>query len=201
MMNQGLTKGFLRRAALLGLAVLSAGGCAARQATDGGSPPAGYGDTQPSAPLVLRSASALAPVGRGAAEQRRLPRRAREFMGGVEAVPGALPVRESVWWGDAVPVSTDRDSVVFATAWVPLTRLTESIRCQRISGAAGPGARLAAVLRDRDGDLEVEAWIETSGVTGCEGDAGARERVRAFADDVEMFARSVARMGVPTPAR
>lgn len=190
-----------RRAALVVLAILSAAGCAAaRAAPGGGSPPAGYADVEASVPLFVRSAAALAPVGRDAAEARRLPGRGRAFMRGLDEETGELPVRESVWWGDAVPVSADADSVIFATAWIPVARLAGDLRCFG-SSTTRAGARLAAVLRDSNGDLEVEAWLETSGVLGCEGDAGVRQRVRAFADDVEMFARRVARMGVPLPAR
>lgn len=190
-----------RRAALVVLAILSAAGCAAgRAAPGGGSPPAGYADIEASVPLFVRSAAAFAPVGRDAAEARRLPGRGRAVMRGLDVETGELPVRESVWWGDAVPVSADADSVIFATAWIPVGRLAGDLRCSG-SSTTRAGARLAAVLRDSNGDLEVEAWLETSGLPGCEGDAGVRQRVRAFADDVEMFARRVARMGIPLPAR
>lgn len=198
MINRQRVRVNFRHVAVLALAIMSVAGCAARP-SGGPYPPAGYGDIETSAPLFVRSAAALAQVGRDAAEARRLPGWGPAFMRGLDLEARALPVRETVWWGDAAPVSADADSVVFATGWIPLTRLADELRCSATSTAPA-GARLAAVLRDTNGDLEVEAWLETSPGTGCDGDAGVRRRIRAFADDVEMFARRVARMGVPVPA-
>lgn len=200
MINQQRVHVNFGRAALLALAIVFGVGCAAGSAAPGGQvPPAGYPDIEASASRSVRAA-ASAPVGRGAAEARRLPGRGPAFMRGLELDTGALPLRESVWWGDAVPVSADADSVLFATGWIPLARLGGGLQCSG-SSDAHVGARLAAVLRDSKGDLEVESWLETSNVPGCGGDAGVGRRVRGFADDVEMFARRVAQMGVPLPSR
>lgn len=189
------------RVALACVAVLSVAGCAAPGSTRSAYPPGGYPDTVRSAPAFLRAVSDLAAIGRGAAEVRRLPGRGREFMRGVEHVPGALPVRGSVWWGDAAPLAAEADSVVFATAWVPVVRLGDGISCVGSSGAVRPAVRMAAVLRDAAGDLEMAMWIEATGVEGCRGNAELTERARGFAEDVEMFARRVARLGVPVRRR
>jgi hypothetical protein len=187
--------------ALACAAVLSITACAPGS-TRSAYPPTGYADTVRSVPGFLPAAGALAPIGRGAAEERRLPGRGREFMRGVEHVSGSLPVRGSVWWGDAAPLAAEADSVVFATAWVPVARLGDGISCVVSSGATTtPAVRLAAVVRDANGDLEMETWIEATGVGGCEGNAELRERLRGFADDAEMFARRVARLGVPVRRR
>jgi hypothetical protein len=48
-------------------------------------------------------------------------------------------------------------------------------------------------------DLLIDAWMETEGARACQGERGSRERVRAFADDLDRFARDAARRGVPVP--
>jgi hypothetical protein len=163
--------------------------------------PTGYPDSVVVAPLYLRAASPAAAIGRSAPERRRLAGRGAEFMRGVGHVPGALPVRGSVWWGDAVPLAAGGDSVAFATPWVPVSRLDGSLTCPSPAAGNEVGVRLLAVVRDSSGDLTVEAWIDNAGGGECEGSRDARDRLRAFADDVEMFARNVARLGVPVPAR
>jgi hypothetical protein len=163
--------------------------------------PTGYPDSVVVAPLYLRAASPAAPIGRSAPERRRLAGRGAEFMRGVSHVPGALPVRGSVWWSDAVPLAAGGDSIAFATPWVPVSRLYGSLKCPSPAVGQEAGVRLLAVVRDSSGDLAVEAWIDNAGTEECEGSQDARDRVRAFADDVEMFARNVARLGVPVPAR
>jgi hypothetical protein len=162
--------------------------------------PTGYPDSVAVAPLYLRVASPAAPIGRSAPERRRLAGRGAEFMRGVGHVPGALPVRGSVWWGDAAPLAVGGDSVAFATPWVPVSRLDGSLTCPSPATGNEVGVRLLAVVRDSSGDLAVEAWIDNAGGGECEGSRDARDRLRAFTDDVEMFARNVARLGVPVPA-
>ena len=163
--------------------------------------PTGYPYSVAVAPLYLRAASPAAAIGRSAPERRRLAGRGEEFMRGVSHVPGALPVRGSVWWSDAVPLAAGGDSVAFATPWVPVSRLNGSLTCPARAVGDQMGVRLVAVVRDSSGDLAVEAWIENAGAEECVGTRNARDRLRAFADDVEMFARNVARLGVPVPAR
>ena len=162
--------------------------------------PTGYPDSASVAPLYLRAASPAAPIGRSAPERRRLAGRGAEFMRGVGHVPGALPVRGSVWWSDAAPLAAGGDSVAFVTPWVPVSRMNGSLACPPPAAGQEVGVRLLAVVRDSSGDLAVEAWIDNDGGGECEGSRDARARLRAFTDDVEMFARNVARLGVPVPA-
>lgn len=161
--------------------------------------PGGYPDEAPAAPLYGVPEGRWTAVGPDAAEGRRLAGRGPAFMRGVEMLAGPLPVRDAVWAHDALAVAAGADSVVFATPWIPATRLGGELRCD--PGRRGPPARARLVGRFRvaDDDLFVEGWMETEGAAACMGGGEARERVRAFADDLDRFARDAARRAVPVP--
>jgi hypothetical protein len=189
-----------RRPAFMALVVAGLASCAPAGTTP---PAAAYPDPVVVEPLYLPAAGTPGPIGRSVAERRRLAGRGEAFMRGIVHVPGTLPVRRSTWWSDAAPLAAGGYSVAFATPWVPASRLDGSVTCP--PGAQGvrdgSGLRLLAVARDSSGDLLLETWLENASGEGCEGNRGARDRVRAFADDVEMFARNVSRLGVPVPVR
>jgi hypothetical protein len=161
-----------------------------------GRAPGGYPDSAAGAPpLYLAPVGRWAVLGRQAAERRRLAGWGRSFLVGRGAV---VPVRRAVWAEDAFEEPAGADTVVFRTPWIPASRLDGELRCE-----TGPGvrvrARLAALFRVAGDDLLVEGWMETDGAARCEGQAQARDRLRAFADDLDRFAREAARRGVPVP--
>jgi hypothetical protein len=160
--------------------------------------PGGYPDPAASAPLYSLVEDRWTTVGREEREGRRLAGRAAAFTAGVEMLDGALPVRDAVWAQNAVPAAAGADTVVFATPWIPVSRLGGELRC----GASAPGARARARLvgqfRVVGSDLLIQGWMETEGAA-CEGGRAARDRVRGFVDDLDLYARSAARQGVPVP--
>lgn len=161
--------------------------------------PGGYPDPAARAPLYRVPEDPWAPVGREAAEVRRLAGRGAAFMAGVEADGGALPVRGAVWVQDAYPVAAGPDTVVFATPWIPVSRMGGELRCDPVRPGARVQARLVGRFRAAGPDLLVAVWMETEGAPACVGGAAARDRVRAFVDDLDLFARDAARRGVPVP--
>lgn len=182
----------------MALVIAGLASCAPARNEAGTAPwPAAYPDPEVVAPLYLRAESTRGSIGRSGAERRRLAGRGEAFMRGIMHVPATLPVRRSTWGADAAALASGGDSVAFATPWVPASRLDGSVTCP----PPGASLRLLAVVRDSSGALLLEVSLEVSGGEGCEGDSRARDRVRAFADDVEMFARNVSRLGVPVPVR
>ena len=161
--------------------------------------PGGYPETGAAAPLYVVPESRWSAVGRGTGEARRLAGRGPAFMKGAELLPGPLPLREAVWAHDALPTAAGGDSVVFATPWVPAARLGAELRCERVRPGAAARARLVGHFRVAGADLLIEGWMEADGAAGCAGGGAARDRVRAFADDLELYARDAARRGVPVP--
>jgi hypothetical protein len=161
--------------------------------------PGGYPEAGPAAPLYVVPESRWDAVGTGAAEARRLAGRGPAFMKGVEVLPGMLPLRDAVWAHGALPAAAGPDSVGFATPWVPSRRLAGELRCGPGQPGAPVRARLVARFRVAGGDLLIQGWMETDGAASCMGSGAARDRVRAFADDLERFARDAARRGMPVP--
>ena len=160
--------------------------------------PRGYPDPAARAPLYPVAGDHWAAVGRQAAEERRLAGRGGAFMAGVEADSGALPVRRAVWAQDAAPVAVGADSLVFATPWVPVARMGGELRCEPVRPEDHARARLVGRYRVAGPDLLVAGWMETQGAA-CVGGGAARDRVRAFVDDLDRFARDAVRRGVPVP--
>ncbi len=160
--------------------------------------PGGYPDRAVEAPLYVVPTGRWAPVGRDAADRRRLAGRGPAFMRGVEMLAGALPVRDAVWTHDARPLAAGADSVVFATPWVPAARLGGELRCGPGLRGAAVRARLVGRFRVAGSDLLAEGWMETEGAA-CMGGSEARDRVRAFADDLDRYARDAARRAEPVP--
>jgi hypothetical protein len=163
-------------------------------------PPGGYPDAAARAPLFPPVEGPWSAVGREARESRRLAGRGAAFTTGVESIRGALPLRGAVWARDASPVAAGADTVVFATPWIPVSRLAGELRC----GAAVPGARVRARLvglfRVVGSDLLIQGWLETD-AAACEGGEAVRDRVRGLADDLDLYAREAARRGVSVPLR
>ncbi|HEX6369824.1 MAG TPA: hypothetical protein VF006_12975 [Longimicrobium sp.] len=157
----------------------------------------GYPDPAARAPLYRIPEDRWAPVGREAAEVRRLAGRGAAFLGGVEAHGGTLPVRGAVWVQDAFPVAAGADTVMFATPWVPVSRMGGELRCDPVGPGERVQARLVGRFRAAGPDLLVAGWLETKGTPACVGGGAARDRVRAFVDDLDLFARDAARRGVP----
>jgi hypothetical protein len=199
---------------IIGAVLLAAAiaGCASSDpaAREGGAPrprpeppaplsPGGYPDPAVRAPLYRVAGDRWAAVGRDAAEERRLAGRGGAFIAGVEAHGGALPVRRAVWAQDAVPVAAGADTVVFATPWVPVSRMGGELRCDPVRPEDRARARLVGRFRVAGPDLLVAGWMETQGAPACMGGGAARDRVRAFVDDLDRFARDAARRGVPVP--
>lgn len=161
--------------------------------------PGGYPDPAARAPLYRLPGDRWAAVGAEAAEERRLAGRGEAFLAGVEAHGGTLPVRGAVWAHDAVPVAAGADTVVFATPWVPVSRMGGELRCRLGRPGDRPRARLVGRFRAAGPDLLIAGWMETQGAPACEGGGAARDRVRAFVDDLDLFARDAARRGVTVP--
>ncbi len=160
--------------------------------------PGRYPETTDGPSVYLVPEARSTAVGRGSADRRRLAGRGPSFMAAIGGPGVSAPLRRAVWAEDAYPAVTAADSVRFATPWVPAARLPGEVRCEAAPGAR-PRARLAALFRVAGDDLLIEAWMETDGAAACLGERGARERVRAFADDLDRFAREAARRGVPVP--
>lgn len=159
----------------------------------------GYPDPAARAPLYRVPEDRWAPVGREAPEVRRLPGRGPAFLAGVETHGGTLSVRGAVWVQDAFPVAAGADTVVFATPWVPVSRMGGDLRCDPVGPGERVHARLVGRFRAAGPDLLVAGWLETKGAPACVGGGAARDRVRAFVDDLDLFARDAARRGVPVP--
>lgn len=159
----------------------------------------GYPDPDARAPLYRVPEDRWVAVGREAAEVRRLAARGAAFLAGVEAHGGTLPVRGAVWVQDAFPVAAGGDTVVFATPWVPVARMGGELRCDPVRSGERVQARLVGRFRAAGPDLLVAGWLETKGAPACVGGGAARDRVRAFVDDLDLFARDAARRGVPVP--
>jgi hypothetical protein len=151
------------------------------------------------APFYRISENRWAAIGREAAEERRLAGRGPAFLAGVEADGRTLPVRGAVWVQDAFPVAAGADTVVFATLWIPVARMGGELRCDPVRPGARVQARLVGRFRVAGADLLVAGWMETEGAPTCVGGGAARDRVRAFVDDLDFFARDAARRGVPVP--
>lgn len=165
----------------------------------GAYPPGAYPEPATRAPLYSVSEDRWAAVGREAAEVRRLVGRGAAFLAGVEADGGRLAVRGAVWAQDASPVAAGADSVVFATPWIPVSRMNGELRCDTVWPGARVQARLVGLFRVAGADLLVAGWMEMEGAPACMGGGVARDRVRAFMDDLDLFAREAARRGVPVP--
>jgi hypothetical protein len=161
--------------------------------------PGGYPEGGAAAPLYVVPESRWSAVGPGAAEARRLAGRGPAFMKGVEVLPDMLRLRDAVWAHGALPAAAGADSVVFATPWVPAGRLAGELQCEPGQPGAPVRARLVGRFRVAGAHLLIKGWMETDGAAGCMGSGAARDRVRAFADDLERFARDAARRGVPVP--
>lgn len=159
----------------------------------------GYPDPAARAPLYRVPEDRWVAVGREAAEVRRLAGRGAAFLAGVEAHGGTLPVRGAVWVHNAFPVAAGADTVVFATPWVPVSRMGGELRCDPVRPGERVQARLVGRFRVAGPDLLVAGWLETKGAPACVGGGAARDRVRAFVDDLDLFARDAARRGVPVP--
>ncbi|HEU0301441.1 MAG TPA: hypothetical protein VFR37_18425, partial [Longimicrobium sp.] len=124
--------------------------------------------------------------------------RGRPFFTGVELMPPELPLRAMVWPHPAVPVAAAGDSVLFATPWLPLSRLRGEVQCDRPAHAVAPAVRLVALYRVTGRDLLVMGWMETR-PDECQMRGPARDRLQAFMDDLDLYARGVARRAVPVP--
>lgn len=161
--------------------------------------PGGYPDPAARAALYRLPEERWAAVGREAAEERRLAGRGSAFLAGVEVHRGTLPIRDAVWAQDAVPIAAGADTVVFATPWVSVARMGGELRCDPGRPGGRAWARLVGRFRVAGPDLLIAGWMETHGAPACVGGGAARDRVRAFVDDLDLFARDAARRGVPVP--
>jgi hypothetical protein len=160
----------------------------------------GYPDAAAIAPIYLVPEVRWSPIGGSNRETRTLTGRAASFSDGVELLPASVPLRVGVWPYPATPVAATADSVAFATPWLPVARFGGAIQCQSPASAAGrPEVRLVGVYRFATADLEVEGWLEARGGESCVGSEVGRDRLHAFMDDLDMFARAAARRTVPVP--
>lgn len=156
-----------------------------------------YPDEDVLAPMHFLPESRWSLVGRGEAASRALRGRGDAFSAGVELMPPELPLRAMVWPHPAFPLAAAADSVVFATAWLPVARMNGEVQCDRAAGPP-PVVRLVALYRVSGRDLGILAWIE-SRPEGCQVRAGGRDRLQAFLDDLDLYARGVVRRAVPIP--
>jgi hypothetical protein len=159
----------------------------------------GYPDPGAVRPIYLVPESRWSGVGREHRETRTLAGRARSFRTGVEQSPPAIPLRAAVWSYPATPIAAAGDSVMFATPWMPVARLGGEIECEAPVVVGRPAARLVALYRFVGADLVVEGWLDTRAASSCFVRGGGRDRLDALMDDLDMYARSAARRGVPVP--
>lgn len=168
-------------------------------------PPTARGGTFPDSsagePVFLQPEPVWAEIGRGASEARVLRARGAQFMEGIELVPSRIPLRETVWSGDAYPVEAGDSMAVFTTPWVRTWQLRGDVRCDLPSVLHYAEVRLVGSFRARGDDLVIESWMEPRGSDRCVGREGLHDRVRAFSNDLELFARSVVRRAMPAPVR
>lgn len=140
-------------------------------------------------------------VGRESARTRVIAGRAREYRAGLELLPPAVRLRETVWSGDG-RAAVDGDSVVrVVTPWVPTRLLRGAVLCDVPSRYHPSHVRLSADLVLRGRDVVARVWMDGQESVRCMGTASAEDRLAAFLDDLEMHVRDLARRSSPVPIR
>jgi hypothetical protein len=161
--------------------------------------PAGYPD--PDGAPVLRFPSPGGTPGEpstAGGQRRVLAGRGPAFMAGKSASTAVLPLRGLTWPSDAWASAAGADSMVFATGWT-VDRQVATDECRR--GGPHTALRLVGVFRVRGEALLVDGRVEQRGAHPCVGVVDARAHLTAFMDDLELYARGVAREGAALPDR
>lgn len=152
-------------------------------------------------PVFLLPEAVWSEIGRGALPRRTLGARSARFMLGVELLASRIPLRETVWSADAHPIEASDSVVTFATPWVPTWQLEGDVLCDLPTALHRAEVRMVGTFRAEGEDLLIEHWMEPRGSARCTGREGALDRLRAFGNDLEMFARQAVRRATPAPVR